>query len=115
VKAIVVFGAAVAATILGLGFVLTLAFRTPEDRTAIAASGAVALVVQLFAFTVARLTAKSNYLAGWVIGVALRFVALIAFAFVAVKGLALPAPAALISLATFLFISTLLEQKLLTL
>ena len=54
-------------------------------------------------------------LSGWIIGVALRFVTLIAYAFVAVKVLGMPAPAALISLVTFLFISTLVEPKLLTL
>jgi hypothetical protein len=110
-----VFGAVVAAMVVGLGLLLAIPFGAAADRTAIEAAAGVAFVVQLFAFTVARLTAKSNYLAGWVTGIALRFVALITFAFVAVKGMALPAPAALISLATFLFTSTLIEPKFLTL
>jgi hypothetical protein len=115
VKAALLFGVAVAVLVCGLGFLLAIPFNAPADRTAIEASAGVAFVVQLFAFAIARLAAKSSYLAGWVIGVALRFAALIVFAFVAVKGMALPAPAALISLATFLFSSTLVESKFLTL
>jgi hypothetical protein len=41
-------------------------------------------------------------------------VALIVYAYVGVKLIGMPAAAALISLATFLFVSTLVEPKLLT-
>ncbi|MGH7617880.1 MAG: hypothetical protein ACREPM_11675, partial [Gemmatimonadaceae bacterium] len=58
---------------------------------------------------------KTSFLAGWSIGVALRFATVILYALIAVKVLALPAPATLISLVTFLFLSTLVEPKLLAL
>ena len=77
--------------------------------------GVVAVVVQLFGFAILRATAKEKFLAGWLIGIALRFAAVIAFAVVGVNALGMPAPAALISLVTFLFTSTLVEPKFLTL
>jgi len=108
------FGAATVLVVLVFGALLAVLFSSPEERRAIEVSAAVTVVVQLFAFIVARLVPKSNFMAGWLIGVALRFVTLIVYGIVAVKGVGMPAPAALISLVTFLFISTLVEPKLLT-
>jgi hypothetical protein len=115
VKAIAAFSAALIAVVGALTLLFGIAFRSALDHRAIYGAALVAVVVQLFSFGVARLTATSNYLAGWVMGILLRFVALVAFAFVAVKGMGLPAPAALLSLATFLFVSTLLESKFIAL
>jgi hypothetical protein len=113
-KAMAVFGAAVVVIVLGVGALLAIPFASASDHKAIEASAAVAVVVQLFGFAVARAVPARNFMAGWVIGTALRFVALAAYALVAVKLLGLPAPAALLSLVTFFFISTLVEPKLLT-
>ena len=113
-KAMVLFGAAVVVIVLSVGALLAIPFASAGDRTAIKASAMVAVVVQLFGFAVARSVSTRNFMSGWIIGVALRFVTLIAYAFVAVKMLGLPAPAALLSLVTFFFISTLVEPKLLT-
>jgi len=115
VKPLLWFAAAVTAIVLVSGAILAIPFSSAGDRSAIMASAGVAIVVQLFAFAIARITAKSNFFAGWTIGVALRFATLIVYAFVAVKGLAMPAPAALISLVIFLFLSMLVEPKLLAL
>jgi hypothetical protein len=101
--------------VLGCGLLLAIPFSSPGERKAIEVSAVVAVVVQLFGFAVARVVSERNFFSGWVIGVALRFVTLGAYAFVAVKVLGLPAPAALLSLLTFFFISTLVESKLLTL
>jgi hypothetical protein len=114
VKAILAFGAATLLIVVVCGALLAVLFGSPTERRAIAASGVVALVVQLLAFTMARLAADAKFLAGWTAGVVLRFVTLVAYGFVAVKALGMPAPAALISLVTFLFVSTLIEPKLLT-
>jgi hypothetical protein len=114
-KSMLWFAAAVTAIVGLSGVVLAIPFSAAGDRAAIEASAGVAVVVQLFAFAVARVTAKSNFFAGWTIGILLRFATLIVYAFVAVKGLALPAPAALISLGTFFFLSMLVETKLLAL
>ncbi|HEY5060921.1 MAG TPA: hypothetical protein VII52_05255 [Gemmatimonadaceae bacterium] len=114
-KTVLMFAAAVGLIVLVSGLLLTIPFSSGDERRAIATSAAVAMVVQLFAFIIVRLASERSFLAGWLTGAALRFAALIIYAFVAVKVLAMPAPAALISLAAFLFISTLVEPKFLTL
>jgi len=114
-KAMMLFAVALALIVLGGGLLLAIPFSSPSERRAIEVSGVVAVVVQLFGFAIARSVPSQNFFSGWVIGIALRFVTLITYAFVAVKLLGLPAPAALISLVTFLFVSTLVEPKLLTL
>ena len=114
-KSFVWFAAAVTGIVLVSGMLLAIPFSSVGDRAAIKASAVVAVVVQLFAFAVARVAMKSNFFAGWTIGIALRFATVIVYAFVAVKALGMPAPAALISLVTFLFLSTLVEPKLLAL
>ncbi len=68
-----------------------------------------ALVVQLAAFAVTKLLAARHLVAGWGIGSLLRFLTLVVYALVAVKVLGVAEVAALVSLATFLFISTLIE------
>jgi hypothetical protein len=114
-RAILWFGVAAVLIVVVCGLLLAIPFSSARERQAIEASAVVAVVVQLFAFAVARFVSKPNFLAGWTIGIALRFVTLIAYAFVAVKLFAMPAPAAMLSLVTFLFASTLVEPKLLTL
>jgi len=113
-KATVWFGAAVVLIVLVGGAMMAVLFSAPGDRKAIVASGVVAFVVQLFAFSIARIAGPARFLSAWLLGTALRFAALVCYAVVAVKVLGMPAPAALISLATFLFITTLIEPKLLT-
>jgi hypothetical protein len=114
-RAILWFGVTVVLIVLVCGVLLSIPFSSGEERKAIEASAGVAVVVQLFAFAIARLASERSYLTGWIIGAALRFVTLIVYAFVSVKVLGMPAPAALLSLVTFLFISTLVEPKFLTL
>lgn len=114
-KPILWFAAAVTVIVVVSGALLGIPFSSAGDRLALGASAAVAVVVQLFAFAIARVTAKSNFFAGWTIGVLLRFATVIVYGFVAVKGLAMPAPAALISLVIFLFLTMLVETKLLAL
>ena len=95
--------------------VLAIPFSSSPDREAIRSSALVAVIAQVFAFAIAKAFGTRSFLAGWVVGVALRFATLVVYGIVAVKVLALPAPAALISLVTFLFLSTLAETKLLAL
>ena len=114
IKAIALFAAVLVVIVLGVGGLLAIPFATASDRKAIATSAVVAVVVQLFGFAIARSVSTQNFLSGWIIGVALRFVTLVAYAFIAVKMLGMPAPAALLSLVTFFFISSLVEPKLLT-
>jgi hypothetical protein len=114
-KAVAWFGGSVVAIVLVSGLVLAIPFSSSPDREAIRSSALVAVSVQAFAFVVAKLLGTRSFLAGWVVGIAIRFGTLVVYGIVAVKVLAMPAPAALISLVTFLFLSTLAETKLLAL
>ena len=102
--------AAVAIVSIALtGWLLALAFDGPGDAAAIRLSAIVAVVVQLTAFTVTKMLASRHLVAGWGAGSLLRLVTLVVYALLAVKGLGVAPVAALVSLATFLFMSTLIE------
>ena len=94
-------------------WLLTLVFPTAGDRRAIEVSAAIAYVVQLASFTIARAFAATNVIAGWGLGMLIRFAVLVIYAFAGVKVLGLPVAAALVSLAAFFFVSTLIEPVLL--
>lgn len=102
---------AVAGTGLTAG-VLLLVFRGPGGHRAVLTSAAVALVVQALTFLAARAAAPGRVLAVWVGGAAARLVTLVLYALVALRPLGLPAAPALLSLATFFFVTTLAESRL---
>jgi hypothetical protein len=105
-----------AAVVVGVvavgGLLMSLIFHGPGDSTAIWTSGAVAVVLQLAAFAVGRLAGQAGLMARMGAGALVRFFGLVAYALVATLALKLPAVAALISLTTFLFLSTLLDPLL---
>jgi hypothetical protein len=113
VKGLALFVAAVVAIVLVGGLVLTRVWPSPEAARAIRASAIVAVVVQLFAFGIVRLGRRSNVVAAWGLGMLLRFSVFVVYALVLVKSLALAGPPALVSLALFFFLSTLVEPLLL--
>ena len=94
-----------------------------SDRFAVRSSGltagvrslfaALAFAVQVIAGAIVKLSAKTNVIAGWGVGAVIRFLVLAVYALVFVKALGLPSTAALVSLAAFFFVSTLLEPLLL--
>jgi hypothetical protein len=92
-----------------VGWLLSLAFPGPRDATAIRLSAVVAIVVQLVAFAVTKAIAQRHLIAGWGAGSLLRFVTLVLYALLAVQVLGVAPVAALVSLATFRFLSTLIE------
>jgi hypothetical protein len=96
-------------SIATVAWLLTIAFAGPRDAAAIRLSAIVAIVVQLVAFAVTKGMSKRHLIAGWGVGSLLRFLTLLVYALVAVKVLGLPPVAALVSLAAFLFLSTLIE------
>ena len=112
-KAFALFTAVSAAIVAGAGALLALLYRAGPERHALWVSAWVALGVQLFAFAIVRLTLRSNVVAGWGLGALLRMAALGVYAFVVVNALGLVSGAALISLATFFFLTTLVEPLLL--
>jgi hypothetical protein len=91
------------------GLVMWAVWTQDAERQSIVISGVTALCIQLVAFTIARRMAARNVIAGWGAGAALRMVALAVYAFAGVKVFGLPSSAATLSLAVFLFASTLVE------
>ena len=112
-KPVVLFAALSLALIAVAGWVMTVAYDSPGADRAVWTSAAVAFAVQVLAFAIVKLSAKTNVIAGWGIGSLVRFLVLGVYALVFVKALGLPSGAALVSLAAFFFLSTLIEPLLL--
>ena len=112
-KAIGIF-AVVSLAIIGIvGGVMSVVYEAAADRRAIVISGVIAFVVQMFAFSIARMVSRDNIIAGWGLGALMRMLALGVYAIVLVRVLGLPSAPALLSLAAFFFLSTLVEPLLL--
>jgi hypothetical protein len=108
VKRYLGFAAASIALIGAMLGVMMVVVQQDETRRAVMISAVIALMVQFVGFAIARALAKENVVAGWGLGVLLRFGAVIAFGFVA-PAVGLPLGAALMSLVAFLLVSTLIE------
>ncbi len=91
------------------GFVFTGA----DSRRAVAISAGVAFAVQSAGFAIVWRLKRWNIMGAWGLAAGLRFLALAAYGLIAVRTLALPATAALFSLVTFFFVTTLAEPWLL--
>jgi hypothetical protein len=107
------FGLIAAGIVVVAGALFMLVFPGPEAATAIAISAVLALLVQLAAFTILRRMRGQGILIGWGLGSLLRLGTLAVYGFVAVRALGLPTVPALLSLATFLFATMILEPLLL--
>jgi hypothetical protein len=113
-KPVAMFAGLTLVVIALTGFVITMAYGSaPDAARAVWTSAVVAFAVQVMAFAIVKLSAKTNVMAGWGVGAILRFVVLGVYALVVVKALGLPSGAALLSLIAFFFLSTLLEPLLL--
>lgn len=112
-KAVGVFLAVSVALVALLGWVLGYFFPSPLEHRAIWTSAVVAVAVQLLAFTIMRLVPREQMMAGWGLGALLRFAVLGVYGLVLAEALGLPLAAALISLAVFFFVSTIVEPLLL--
>ena len=114
-KALAGFVVATVVILLAVTGVLLLVYPDPASRRAIGISATIAFVVQAIAFGIIRLSVGRNVMAGWGLGAILRFLVFGVYALVLVNALDLPSGAAMISLASFLFLSTLVEPLLLKL
>ena len=95
------------------GGVFTAVYTAAPERSAVWVSALVALVVQVVAFAIARLLADGGHgIAGWGLGAVICLIALVVFGFVS-RALGLPSNAALLSLATYFFLTELIEPPLL--
>jgi len=106
------YAVATIAVVLVVGALLSLAFRGPGDAGAIWLSAGIAVAVQLAAFSLSRLAGANNLMARMGTGALLRLLTVFVYAILAAKVIGLPLVAALISLAAFLFLSTLIEPLL---
>jgi hypothetical protein len=113
-KAYVRFSVVGAVAIVCCAGVMAMLYAEGPERRAIALSAGVALGVQLVAFAIVQLAAAKNVIAAWGLGALLRLAVLVTYVLVVVRALELPSAAASLSLALFLFVSTLLEPLFLT-
>ena len=103
---------------VSLGLVLVTAglflagFRAPGEPQAIWLSAGVAVGLQAVAVAVRQAAGSLHLTARMAAGMIVRFVGLVGYAVIAVKLLLLPATAALLSFATFLFLMLVLEPVL---
>ena len=111
-KALARYGLVVAAVAISGGALLSLAFRGPGDRPAVWISAGFAILLQLAAFATARAAGRVSLVARMGAGMLVRFLGLVGYALLVALALKLPPVAALISLATLLFASSLLEPLL---
>jgi hypothetical protein len=92
---------------------LSFVYQLPGERAAVATSAVVALAVQVAAFALARWMARDgNGIAGWGAGAVISIVTLVVYGLI-VRGTSLSVSAALVSLASFLFVTELIEPPLL--
>jgi hypothetical protein len=112
------FGLISLVVIAGLALVLVRLFLGEDSAKAIELSAVVAFVIQLVTFWVVLPPRKGvdlpgNMLLRWSAGAVTRFLSLIFYGLIATKILGLPAAPALLSLATFFFVTMLIEPLLL--
>lgn len=109
-QAILRFGAAELVIIVLLAVALArFVYPTAAGQHAVIVTAWLAFFVQLVTFAIAKLVARQNVMAGWGLGALLRFATLAMWGFIGVKALELEQMPALVSLAAFFFVSTLVE------
>ncbi len=95
------------------GTLLSFVFRGPGDAAAIWTSGVVAIVLQLAAFSLGRVVGQSgSVVARMGLGALIRFMGLLVYALLVIFVVKMPPTAALISLAAFFFLSSVIEPLL---
>lgn len=85
------------------------AFATGASREAVWASASLAFVVQMLAFTVARLMPPAQLMVGWGLGAILRLFAVVVYGIFIAKVWGAPIAPALLSFVGFLFVTTVVE------
>ena len=106
------FGGFMAVTIFVVcagAWVTTRVVPGQEVSRAVWTSAGIVAVVQALAFLLVRSMGPLNVIAGWGLGTMLRAITLIAYGFVGVKALGLSMQPALLSMAGFFFVSTVIE------
>ena len=102
-----------AVVVVGGAWLIVRLVPGPEVARAVWMSAAIAVVVQGAGFAFAWSLRKGHAMVGWGMGMGLRFLALAVYALLVVKALGLAQAPALLSLAGFFFVTTLVEPILL--
>lgn len=104
------------ALLAGIGLVglVGWAMTDAAGRKTVLVSGAVAIVVQMSAFALARGLRHRQLMLGWGLGSVLRVIALVLYAVIAVGPWRAPAAPALLSFVGMLFVTTVVEPIFLT-
>jgi hypothetical protein len=109
VKRFAGFIAVTVAVVCGGAWIITLAVPGTDVARSVWVSAIAVVVVQVGAFAIARTMVPVNVIAGWGMGMLVRFFALVLFGVFGVKALGLSMQPALLSMAGFFFVSTLIE------
>lgn len=110
VRAVALFSVAQALLVMGCAFVLMrFVWTDAASATAISMSARLAIGVQVVTFAIAKMVSRQQVIAGWALGVLLRFAMVAFWAFLGIKAFGLAPSPALLSLVVFFFVSTLIE------
>jgi hypothetical protein len=114
VKRALLFAGASLLLIVGMAWLFTKLWSDPMAQQSIWFSAGIALGVQIIGFFFVRFFVPTHLIAGWGAGMILRFLVLVLHALIGVRLMGFPPAPALMSLVTFLFVSTLIEPLFLT-
>ena len=95
--------------IVGLAWLLTRLWPDPMAKQAVWFSAGIALGIQIIGFLFVRVIVPQHMIAGWGAGMLLRFLTLVLHALIGTRLMGFPPAPALLSLAAFFFVSTLIE------
>lgn len=90
-------------------WVIARAVPGQDVARSVRASAITVVIVQAMTFSIARMMQPVNLMAGWGFGMLLRMLTLVMFGFFGVKALGLSLQPALLSMAGFFFVSTVIE------
>jgi hypothetical protein len=112
-KRVAIYAVISAALIAVAAWILTLVYSGADAQRAIMVSAVTALSVQVLAFALLRLWTGPAVMMAWGIGALARFLVIVVYALVVLRAAVLPLEPALVSLASFFVICTLIEPFML--
>jgi hypothetical protein len=108
-KRFLAFALASAALIGLVAFLAVLAFPGQGRQDAIITSAGIAFMVQVFGFGLVAFLAPANVMLGWGAGMLVRLITLMVHGFIGARIIGQEAGAALLSLAAFFFLTSIIE------
>jgi hypothetical protein len=109
VKTFAGFIAVTVAVVCVGAWIITRAVPGQDVSRSVWASAVAVVIVQAATFSIAWMMRPVNVIAGWGLGMVIRLITLVLFGMFGVKALGLALQPALLSMAGFFFVSTLIE------